>query len=199
MLPRQCDGWLACTEPQRFVIPFGTTTLRVECHDAAVADESDDGAGERDVLTNLPRTRPARRSSRRAPVVSEAEAAPAPTPKPRAKPVAKPAGRRAPAKGAAKPPKAATKPTAAKRSPARPTTGRRAAPKPAAPRPASTTAAMKAPEQAAPPLPSARPEHRSPLTDMAVTSIELSGALFHMGMDITRSILRSTVGRVPRP
>jgi hypothetical protein len=49
-----------------------------------------------------------------------------------------------------------------------------------------------------PPLPGPR-EHRSPMADLAVTSIELTGALFNLGIDVTRSIVRATVGRIPRP
>jgi hypothetical protein len=121
-----------------------------------VADESDDSADEREVLTNLPRTRPARRSARRADAGSE--------PKPK----------RAPAK-----------PAAAKR---------RTPPKP---KPAPVEAA-EAP--APPPLPPAPvSEHRSQLTDIAVTSIELTGELFHLGISLTRAILGATLGRLPRP
>jgi hypothetical protein len=110
-----------------------------------VADESD----EREVLTNLPRTRPARRSTRRTTAASE--------PKPK----------RAPAK-----------------------------PKPK-PRPRVTEAAAPPP----PPLPPApmREAHRSPLADVAVAGIELTGALFHFGISLTRAVLSATLGRVPRP
>jgi hypothetical protein len=112
-----------------------------------VADESDDRADEREVLTNLPRTRPARRSTRRTTAASE--------PKPK----------RAPAK-----------------------------PKPR-PRPKVTEAA------APPPLPPAptHEAHRSPLADVAVAGIELTGALFHFGISLTRAVLSATLGRVPRP
>jgi hypothetical protein len=148
--------------------PFGTTALGVECHDGPVADESDD----REVLTNLPRTRPTRRSARRA------TAAPEPAETPAAKP--------APAKRA---------PT--KRAPAK----RPAAPRPAAARPPAPRSAPTPPE---PPEPTVRPparehHHRSPMADLAVSSIELAGALFHVGIDFTRVIFRATVGRVPRP
>ena len=69
-MPRQCGAGLRAQEvPLRSVV--GTTAARVECHDARVADESDDSAAEPDVLTNLPRTRPARRSARRASAASE--------------------------------------------------------------------------------------------------------------------------------
>jgi hypothetical protein len=121
----------------------------VECDDALVADESD----EREVLTNLPRTRPARRSTRRTTAASE--------PKPK----------RAPAK-----PKPRSKP-----------------------RPRVTEAATPPP----PPLPPApaptREGHRSPLADVAVAGIELTGALFHFGISLTRAVLSATLGRVPRP
>jgi len=120
----------------------------VECDDALVADESD----EREVLTNLPRTRPARRSTRRTTAASE--------PKPK----------RAPAK-----------------------------PKPK-PRP-KMTEAPAAPPPPPPPLPPAptRAAHRSPLADVAVAGIELTGALFHFGISLTRAVLSATLGRVPRP
>jgi hypothetical protein len=107
-----------------------------------VADESDDAREEREVLGNLPRSRPARRSSRRAPA-------------PRAKPAA-----------------------TAKRAPAQP---------------------ADAPEAALPPLPPTREAHRSPLTDVAVASIELTGALFQLGISVTRAVVRATLGRLPRP
>jgi hypothetical protein len=178
---------LACTGPVPLRTPFGTTALGVECHDGAVADESDDRAGERDVLTNLPRTRPARRSARRAAAPPEAAAPPAPAKKAPAK--------RAPAAKKPAPAKAPTRAAAAKprRSPAKPAAARRPAAKPAEPE------VVVVPTRAAPPLPPAREPHRSPMADLAVTSIELSGALFHMGISITRSVLRATVGRVPRP
>ena len=117
-----------------------------------MADESDDRADEREVLTNLPRTRPARRSTRRTTAASE--------PKPK----------RAPAK-----------------------------PKPR-PRPKATEAAA-APPPPPPPLPPAptRGGHRSPLADVAVASIELTGALLHFGISVTRAVLSATLGRVPRP
>jgi len=116
-----------------------------------VADESDDRADEREVLTNLPRTRPARRSTRRTTAASE--------PKP-------------------------------KRAPAKPK------PRPR-PRPRVTEAAAPPP----PPLPPAptREMHRSPLADVAVAGIELTGALFHFGISLTRAVLSATLGRVPRP
>jgi len=115
-----------------------------------VADESDDRADEREVLTNLPRTRPARRSTRRTTAAAD--------PKP-------------------------------KRSPAKP--------KPR-PRPKATEAAAPPPP---PPLPRTptREAHRSPLADVAVAGIELTGALFHFGISLTRAVLSATLGRVPRP
>jgi hypothetical protein len=127
-----------------------------------VADESDDSADEREVLTNLPRTRPARRSTRRATAASD--------PKPK----------RAPAK-----------PAVAKRRPA-------AKPKP---RSAVTEAATGKPPPPPPPLPPAptREGHRSPLADVAVAGIELTGALFHFGITLTRAVFGAALGRVPRP
>lgn len=126
------------------------TWAQVECHDAHVADESDDRADEREVLTNLPRTRPARRSTRRTTAASD--------PKP-------------------------------KRSPAKP--------KPR-PRPKATEAAAPPPPPPLPPAPT-REAHRSPLADVAVAGIELTGALFHFGISLTRAVLSATLGRVPRP
>jgi hypothetical protein len=155
-----------------------------------VADESDDRAGEREVLTNLPRTRPARRSTRRASAPAQPEAAPetAPETAPARKPAAKrSAAKRTPAKAAA----SSAKP---KRAPANPAAARRrAAPKPAEPE------TVVVPTRAAPPLPPQREPHRSPLADLAVTSIELTGELFQLGIDVTRSIVRATIGRFPRP
>jgi hypothetical protein len=116
-----------------------------------VADESD----EREVLTNLPRTRPARRSTRRTTAASE--------PKP-------------------------------KRAPAKPKPKPKSKPRP---RPRVTEAAASPP----PPLPPApmREVHRSPLADVAVAGIELTGALLHFGISLTRAVLSATLGRVPRP
>jgi hypothetical protein len=108
-----------------------------------MADERDDSPDEREVLSNLPRTRPARRSARRAPATR---------PKPGA--TAKPA------------------------PPAQP---------------------ADAPEAALPPLPPSRDAHRSPLTDLTVTGIELTGAVVQFGFSVTRAIVRATLGRVPRP
>lgn len=111
-----------------------------------MADESDDRDDEREVLTNLPRTRPARRSTRRASATPGDEDAPAPKPKTPPKP--QPRARRAPAP---------------------------------------------------PPLPRPQPAHRSLLGDIAVTSIELTGELFLLGLNITRAIVGATLRRVPRP
>jgi hypothetical protein len=112
-----------------------------------VADESD----EREVLTNLPRTRPARRSTRRTTAASE--------PKPK----------RAPAK-----------------------------PKPKS-RPRVTEAAAPPPPPPPPPPAPMGEAHRSPLADVAVAGIELTGALLHFGISLTRAVLSATLGRVPRP
>ena len=51
----------------------------------------------------------------------------------------------------------------------------------------------------APPMPAGPREHRSPLADLTVTSIELTGAMFQLGIDVTRTIVRATLGRLPRP
>ena len=126
------------------------TWAQVECHDAHVADESDDRADEREVLTNLPRPSG---TSEHAPhdrrIRSEAQA------------LSGQAEAQAEAQG---------------------DRGGRAAPPP-------------------PPLPPAptREAHRSPLADVAVAGIELTGALFHFGISLTRAVLSATLGRVPRP
>jgi hypothetical protein len=49
-----------------------------------------------------------------------------------------------------------------------------------------------------PPAPT-RGARRSPLADVAVASIELTGALLHFGISVTRAVLSATLGRVPRP
>jgi len=137
-----------------------------------VADESDEGATEREVLTNLPRTRPARRSARRAPAAGEASDVP-----------------EAPARASAK-------------------RASKAAPKPKAqPKPARKAAARRAPSPSAPPAPRApvppqaaqERSHVSALADLTVAGIEFTGAMLAIGMDVTRAILRATVGRLPRP
>jgi hypothetical protein len=48
-------------------------------------------------------------------------------------------------------------------------------------------------------MPSGPAEHRSPLADLTVTSIEFTGAVFQLGIDVTRTIVRATLGRIPRP
>ena len=82
-----------------------------------------------------------------------------------------------------------------KRAPAKPPAAKRRA----TPKPKAAPAEAAAPT-APPPVPPTRVrEHRSQLTDIAVTSIELTGELFHLGISITRAILGATLGRLPRP
>jgi hypothetical protein len=83
-----------------------------------------------------------------------------------------------------------------KRAPAKPK------PKPRSkPRPGVTEAAAPSPPPLPPALPPAPPReaHRSPLADVAVAGIELTGALLHFGISLTRAVLSATLGRVPRP
>jgi hypothetical protein len=37
------------------------------------------------------------------------------------------------------------------------------------------------------------------VTDLAVTTIEATGDLMRIGIDVTRAMLRATLGRLPRP
>lgn len=83
-------------------------------------------------------------------------------------------------------------PTVKRRSPAKPAAAGRPAPKPAEPE------TVVPPTRAAPPMPTREP-HRSPVADIAVTSIELTGEVFRLGIDLTRAIVRATLGRMPRP
>lgn len=162
-----------------------TKTTRSACHDAHVPDRPD---SDREVLTSLPRSRPARRSAKRA---------------------ERPA-RDAPAPGSAQP-AAPSKPRTTK---ATPKTGPEAAAKPAArtARPRATGQAAPAaertraaPERKVPPAgyaaPDSRPgDHsRSPVTELVSTSIQAVAELAQIGLTVGRQSIQSMLERLPKP
>jgi len=153
-----------------------------------VADRQD---SDREVLTSLPRTRPVRRSDKRAARPGTANGDPA-APKRTAKRTAK----NAPARADAKP----------RAQPAR---------KPPAPRPAPATDAATAtatdadgsaaPRRKIPPAGYAAPTSQAPedplnaSADLVATAIQAAGELTQIGFAVGRQTLRSMLDRLPRP
>jgi outer membrane biosynthesis protein TonB len=162
-----------------------------------------------DVLGSLPRTRPQRRSSKRAdaPVTAAADVTETkPTPKPKRAPAkpkttaaaTKPKPKRAPAKP--KTTAAATKP---KPKPARPKAA--AAKKPATPRATATAAAQPAPptsprtetqQQPSQPRRSIEPPSG---TDILQTAAQAAGDIASLGIEAGRRAVRGALSRLPRP
>jgi hypothetical protein len=143
----------------------------------ASADEPDD------VLSRLPRNRPARRSARRGPASADGEA-PA-KPASRAKP-------KAAASSAAKPrarakPKAAAKPAA------------RAKPKAAASPPPRPAAAPPRPEPEPVPRSARRPIEPPSGTEILQSAVQAAGDLAAVGITVGREALKAVVSRLPRP
>jgi hypothetical protein len=139
-----------------------------------VADRQD---SDREVLTSLPRTRPVRRSDKRAKAPRKAAA-----PKSVAEAAAAPG------------PKKVAAPTAAKRP--RPTAAK--APKPAAD-------GSGAPRRKIPPAGYAAPTSQAPedpvnaSADLIATAIQAAGELTQIGYAVGRQTLRSMLDRLPRP
>jgi hypothetical protein len=144
-----------------------------------VADRQD---SDREVLTSLPRSRPVRRSSKRAARPDAANGAGAKSKKAAAKPRAKAAPKPA-AKAGAKP--------AARRAPK---AGPRAvAPDPVAPRRKIPPAGYAAPTSRAPEDPA------SASADLIGTAVQAAGELAQIGFAVGRQTLKSMLDRLPRP
>ena len=158
------------------------------------SDPSGNGS-DRDVLSSLPRTRPARRSAKRGarPAAGAERAATADTP------TDTPA--RAGAKAAAAPKRtAAPSRQAPKRAAARTPRSRAAAAAPAARR---TTAAPQAAEPVVPPAGYATPSSSSrrgpdPFA-IAGTAVQAAGEIAQIGATLWAQALRSAMSRLPRP
>jgi outer membrane biosynthesis protein TonB len=150
--------------------------------------EGDDG--EREVLTSLPRSRPVRRSSKRAGRSGDAETPPKPAARAQAaKPASKPA-RKPAAKAAAKPaPKAAPK--------------KSAPPKPRA-KTTSEAPPRVRPQRKVPPAGYAAPESTndgsSPgATEILATAVQAATELAQIGFSVGRQALASALERLPKP
>lgn len=151
------------------------------CDHDLVADETDP---ERDVLGSLPRTRPARRSTKRdAPSRGGAKGS--------AKPAA--AARRAPkAKAANAKPKAATTTPKAASSRSAPRSEAKPAPPP--------------PHRKVPPAGYAAPKggdrpggHGTSPTEIVTTAVQAGVELTQIGITVSRQALKSVLDRVPKP
>jgi hypothetical protein len=174
----------------------------------APTDDKDDAAAERDVMSALPRSRPQRRSARRAPA-----AAGGASPEGAKAGAAKPAAAKRAASGRAKPRAAAAatgraKPRAAGAKP-------RAASKPRPAAQAKAAAAPKAPAAAAPAARSGRGRQAEEIpasgyaTDggqgrpgtgkLVTTAFQAVGELAQIGVTVGGQALRSALSRLPRP
>jgi hypothetical protein len=151
-----------------------------------VADRQD---SDREVLTSLPRSRPVRRSTKRAarPDAVETTAPKATTAaRPRAKAKPKAAAPTAPK------PRAAATPKAARRSarPPRQTPAAARAPRPPRKVPPAGYAA---------PTSNAGPDESSAVTDLIGTTVQAATELAQIGVAVGRLTLRSLVERLPKP
>ena len=157
-----------------------------------MADRPD---SDREVLTSLPRTRPVRRSAKRAERPRTAAAATKPTP----------AG--ADGAKARKPPAKARKPPAKPRAAAQPRAGARPASRPASADGARAKAprTRSAPRQGVPPAGYAAPappgvdEERSSSADLLGTAVQAASELAQIGCAVGRQALRSMLDRLPKP
>jgi hypothetical protein len=154
-----------------------------------VADRPD---SDREVLTSLPRTRPVRRSAKRAERPRTAAAAT----KPKAKLASAAAGGGPKARKPAATPRAAAQPRTTARAPSRPASadGARAT----APRTRS------APRQAVPPAGYSSPpmpgeDGRSASADLLGTAVQAAGELAQIGFAVGRQALQSMLDRLPKP
>jgi hypothetical protein len=173
------------------------------CDDAHVPERQDP---DREVLTSLPRSRPVRRSAKRADRPAADGAARA---------SAKPAAARRPRAAKAAPATTAAKPAAAPRASATPAA---AGPKRAAPKRASAPAAGAAnatptdrarprdtPRRKVPAAGYAAPEGRagepsaSAGAELVSTTIQAAGELAQIGLTVGRQTLRSMLDRLPKP
>jgi hypothetical protein len=153
-----------------------------------VADRQD---SDREVLTSLPRTRPVRRSAKRAERPRTAAAATKPKSKSTSSAAAGPKAR-----------KAATKPRVA----AQPKATARAASRPASADGARATAprTRSAPRQSVPPAgyassPMPGEDGRSASADLVGTAVQAAGELAQIGFAVGRQALQSMLDRLPKP
>jgi hypothetical protein len=159
------------------------------CHHGPVADRPD---SDREVLTSLPRTRPVRRSAKRAERPRTAAAA------------TKPKSKSTPA-AAADGPKA-RKPAAKPRAAAQPKATARAGSRPASADGAGATAqrARSGSRHAVPPAGYASPpmpgeDGRSASADLLGTAVQAAGELAQIGFAVGRQALQSMLDRLPKP
>jgi hypothetical protein len=164
---------------------------RTACHDADVPERPD---SDREVLTSLPRSRPVRRSAKRADRPASGGAAHA-----SAKP---PAPRKPRATKAAAKPGAPAKPAAAGRA-ARPRATAKPNPAPTPPPVAERTPVppqrkIPAAGYAAPDARAGEP-HGSPAAELISTTIQAAAELAQIGMTVGRQTLQSMLDRLPKP
>ena len=146
---------------------------------------------DREVLTSLPRTRPVRRSAKRAGRPASdgsgrASAKPAPSRQPRAP---KAATRRKPRAGKAAKPRA---PTAAATPAATPDAEHHARPR-VPPKRTIPAAGYAAPD------PRDREPGGSPAAELVATTIQAAAELAQIGLTVGRQTLRSMLERLPKP
>jgi hypothetical protein len=161
------------------------------CHHGPVADRPD---SDREVLTSLPRTRPVRRSAKRAERPRTAAAATKSKPKATSTSAA-----------AADGPKA-RKPAAKPRAAAQPKTNARAATGPRSADGARATSQRTRPasRQTVPPAGYASPpmpgeDGRSASADLLGTAVQAAGELAQIGFAVGRQALQSMLDRLPKP
>ena len=147
-----------------------------------MADRPD---SDREVLTSLPRTRPVRRSAKRA--ERPRTAAAATKPKPKSTSTGEPKTRK---------PRAATSPKATARAASRPASADGAR--------ATVPRARSAPRQsvpqagyASPPMPGE--DGRSASADLVGTAVQAAGELAQIGFAVGRQALQSMLDRLPKP
>jgi hypothetical protein len=150
-----------------------------------VADRQD---SDREVLTSLPRSRPVRRSTKRAARPDAAETA-----APKATTAARPRAKAKPKAAATAPkPRAAATPKAARRAarPPRETPAAARAPRPPRKVPPAGYAAATS---------NAGPDETSAVTDLIGTTVQAASELAQIGVAVGRLTLRSLIERLPKP
>ena len=205
---------ITCNEPFGFKLPSGWQAARFQVapgppgdaiksrrHDhvacamiCAMSDSRDvDPANGRDVMSNLPTTRPQRRSSKRgAAGAGTSGKAPA---------------RSAPAKGSGRGPAPARPgPSSGPRKRAKPTSGRGASErrKPAAVRPSAATQRVKQSDarKREAPGPRVAPGRKGVApsgTALVSTTLQAAGELAQLGVSLGARMLRGAASRIPRP
>jgi hypothetical protein len=163
-----------------------------------VADRQD---SDREVLTSLPRSRPVRRSAKRAArpdaangaeaTAKRAAKAPRPAAEPRAKAAPKTTAARRPASARTPRPVAAAgerRPTAARTARAAASADERAAPRRKIP-----------PAGYAAPTPHAHDDRVAASADLVGTAVQAAGELAQIGFAVGRQALQSMLDRLPKP